>query len=68
MFEVLGLDVITTASVYGYEGSNEENQVGEKEKVILPDTSHFLHSSLKVLIAFQKYIFFEYFYFSFFVL
>ncbi|KAK6640052.1 hypothetical protein RUM43_008329 [Polyplax serrata] len=45
---VLGLDVITTASVYGYEGSNEENHVGEKEKVILPDTSHFLHSSLKV--------------------
>lgn len=45
---VLGLDVITTSSIYGYEGSDNENHFGGKEKVILPDTSHFLHPSLEV--------------------
>lgn len=46
------MDVVTTASVFGYESAETEGVGGEKEKVILPDTSQFLHPSLEVKILF----------------
>lgn len=47
-FPVLGLDLITTGSIFGYESSSSQSIGGGKEKVVLPDTSHFLRPSFEV--------------------
>ncbi|XP_063227767.1 protocadherin-like wing polarity protein stan [Bacillus rossius redtenbacheri] len=48
---VLGLDVVTPESLFGYEATNQElpgMPPGPRERVILPDTSEFLQSSLQL--------------------
>ena len=62
---VLGLDIITPESVFGYEPDNIPSTLGDQtyttERVILPDTSQFLQNSPTLsqisgpIISFPKY-------------
>lgn len=65
MFSVLGLDIITPESVFGYETDSSPifslDSNYATEKVVIPDTSQFLQNAVNVplsqgpLVAFPKY-------------
>jgi hypothetical protein len=54
MFAALGLDVVTSESLFGYESSNKDMLAIvaaadlSGERIVLPDTSQFLHPSVQV--------------------
>lgn len=60
---VLGLDVVTAESLYGFEVEfpNVNNQMYTTEKIVLPDTSDFLKPNVQSLgsqgplVGFPKY-------------
>ena len=48
---MLGLDVVTSESLYGYETTNKDALAGSGisgERVVLPDTSQFLQPPIQV--------------------
>jgi hypothetical protein len=54
MFAVLGLDVVTSESLFGYESTNKDILAAvaaadiSGERIVLPDTSQFLQPSIQV--------------------
>lgn len=62
-----GLDIVTPESLFGYESDGIQMDVALdipgrlQEKVVLPDTSSILESSLQVSRKLMKYIFFTIF-------
>lgn len=56
---VLGLDVVTPESLYGYETEVTPSMSGTTERIVIPDTSQFLkdtnQKSSGPLVAFPKY-------------
>lgn len=54
MFAALGLDVVTSESLFGYESTNKDMLAVvaaadiSGERIVLPDTSQFLQPSVQV--------------------
>jgi hypothetical protein len=55
MLSVLGLDIVTSESLFGYESTNKDTLAVvagpadiSGERIVLPDTSQFLQSSIQV--------------------